>query len=442
MSIFEYFDILPQVIEKIADNSIRNLLRRVPAVRLEFRIKNCDLIQIFQSIKSDSKNYWCNRTRDFESTGAVNIFDNFDLTEEAFRGLSRSGLRFYFSEKFDPTGIITEKWRHFGRIFVFLPLWSVERRGDDFSFILNYTRSLSDILTSKNIDTLSEFGFELSQEKTNIPKPLSIKYAPKEQAWNEEIELILSLIKTNVVHKIVPSRLLRFDFADSFSREEIFRLIAENSENSFNFYFQPSADSAFMGISPELLLKKDNNRIFCDVLAGTCRRTGDEKEDRESAAALLASKKEIEEHRIVARFIESKLKLTASEIAYENLEEIRVLKNLQHIYSSLSGKISADSDILQLVNLLSPTPAVCGFPRKAALEVLNSIEPYDRGHYAGALGCVFDGNAEVCVAIRSALAWRNRLYVYAGAGVVKNSVPEKEWDEIESKLRNFRELFN
>ena len=442
MTILEKTGILPLVREKIRDSKIIATLRRVPAARLEFSVGEMPLASLLSHITSDSKIYWQNRSCMFESVGSVNVYNNSELTEDALAGLLASGLRFYISEKFDLAGNITSKWRNFGRVFVFLPLWSIERREKEFLFVLNYTKELAAYCEKNDINQMPEFELLEQPETSEVLQPKAVNFAPSKAAWTNAVRTSVSLIRSEVIQKVVLARLARYEFDDFVPSEELFYGLSSKSQQSFNFYFQVTKQNAFMGISPELLVRKTGNQIFCDVLAGTCENSGKDEQDKQNKDCLLADPKELEEHRIVVRYIKRQLNKVSDSVEFSDKEIVRRLRNVQHIYSSIRGEVSENVSIYDLIRLLSPTPAVCGFPQSKVFDIINSLELFDRGHYAGALGTICGKDAEICVAIRSGLVWGKRLYVFAGAGIVSGSEPEKEWIEIDNKMKNFSEQFS
>ena len=126
---------------------------------------------------------------------------------------------------------------------------------------------------------------------------------------------------------------------------------------------------------------------------------------------------------------------------YPDKTFILKLSRLQHLYSNIRGLLKdgiGDSDILQH---LHPTPAVGWYPKNEAMRYIEDIEPFDRGWYAGPVGWVSSDAAEFAVAIRSAITTENKLILYAGAGIVPGSDPEKEWAEIENKIANYLKVY-
>ena len=119
--------------------------------------------------------------------------------------------------------------------------------------------------------------------------------------------------------------------------------------------------------------------------------------------------------------------------------EMRLSKG-RHLHSRIEGRLREGVSTARLLTALHPTPAVGGVPTGAALDLIRECEDFDRGWYAGPVGWIGADDAEFAVAIRSGLVEDDRLSLYSGAGIVRGSEPEAEWDEIEQKIENFLSL--
>ncbi|MGH2520295.1 MAG: isochorismate synthase [Chloroflexota bacterium] len=195
-------------------------------------------------------------------------------------------------------------------------------------------------------------------------------------------------------------------------------------------------DSCFLGATPERLAELSAGRVRATSLAGTFRRGATEEEDTALGAALLASPKERQEHRIVTEALVEELTQAGVGLDAVPLEpELLKLGNVQHLCTPLSGAASGIS-LLELAGRLHPSPAVGGSPREAALQALRRLEPFDRGWYAGPVGWVDrSGDGELTVGIRSCLLRGSEARLYAGCGLVAASNPAAEFEESGLKLR-------
>ena len=195
----------------------------------------------------------------------------------------------------------------------------------------------------------------------------------------------------------------------------------------------------FVGASPELLVSVLDDTIRSHPLAGTTPRTGDPDTDARLAAALIASTKDQIEHRVVIDVINDTLLPYCSYLDWEPEPSIVTVANVQHLGTYMEGRLSQPRpNVLELARELSPTPALGGHPRAAALELIAATEGMDRGRYGGAVGWVdADGNGVWAVAIRCAefSADRRSARLFAGGGIVAGSDPVAELGETQAKFQ-------
>jgi len=195
-------------------------------------------------------------------------------------------------------------------------------------------------------------------------------------------------------------------------------------------------EAAFVGASPELLVRRDGQRAQTVALAGTTRRSADPAVDDHLGEQLLGSTKDREEHTIVARRIERTLEPVSLWVAAADDPVIVKVHNVQHLATPIRAQLSDPIPALELAGLLMPTPAVGGEPRAAALPLIPALEGLDRGWYAGAVGWTdLAEDGEFCVALRCALLRGRVAHLYAGCGIVRDSVPSEELAESEVKLQ-------
>jgi menaquinone-specific isochorismate synthase len=207
---------------------------------------------------------------------------------------------------------------------------------------------------------------------------------------------------------------------------------------SFGSSYRYSIDG-LIGASPELLISVRGPLVNSHPLAGTSPRTGDPATDQRVAAELLASAKNQIEHRIVIDVIHDTLLPWCSYLDWEPEPSIVAVANVQHLGTALEGHLSEPRPhVLELVRALSPTPALGGFPRDEALQLISTAEGFPRGRYGGAVGWV-DGNGDGtwAVAIRCAEFSDDRrtARLVAGGGIVADSEPLAELAETQAKLQ-------
>jgi isochorismate synthase len=193
---------------------------------------------------------------------------------------------------------------------------------------------------------------------------------------------------------------------------------------------------AFLGASPELLVRRDGARAQTVALAGTTRRSADPAVDDHLGEQLMQSVKDREEQAIVARRIERTLEPVSVWVAVADEPVLVKVQNLQHLATPIRAQLTDPVPAVELAGMMLPTPAVGGEPRDAALPLIPALEGFDRGWYAGAVGwsdLAEDG--EFCVALRCALLRGPVAHLYAGCGIVRESVPADELAESEVKLQ-------
>ncbi len=207
---------------------------------------------------------------------------------------------------------------------------------------------------------------------------------------------------------------------------------------SFATSYRYSIDG-FIGASPELLVERHGNIVRSHPVAGTAPRTGDPATDERIAAGLIDSMKDQIEHRVVIDVVHDTLLPWCSYLDWEPEPSIVAVANVQHLGTLIEGRLSDPApNVLTLARALSPTPALGGHPRDAALRLIASVEGRDRGRYGGTVGWIdADGNGTWAVAIRCAELSPDRrtARLSAGGGIVADSDPHAELAETQAKFQ-------
>jgi menaquinone-specific isochorismate synthase len=210
----------------------------------------------------------------------------------------------------------------------------------------------------------------------------------------------------------------------------------------YAFSFASGRGPSFIGASPERLVRVSQGRIETEALAGSIRRGASASEDAALAAALLRSEKDQREHRDVIDDIVARLAPLGVTPEFSPAPQIRRLANVQHLHTPVQAALPEGVRLLDVIAAMHPTPAVGGSPRDAAVARIRELEGFPRGLYAGALGWLnARGGGEFFVGIRSALIHGAHARVYAGAGIVAGSAPEKEFAETELKFKAMLDAF-
>jgi isochorismate synthase len=189
-------------------------------------------------------------------------------------------------------------------------------------------------------------------------------------------------------------------------------------------------DAAFLGATPERLLHKRGRQVETEALAGSI-----DSRDESAERRLQASAKDLEEHALVVSAITSALEPLCDQLELPSRPGVRSLKHLLHLCTPIQARLNRDTHVLELLERLHPTPAVGGVPTRVALECIAQTESFDRGWYAGAVGW-FDalGDGDFNVALRSGLVRSERAWLFAGAGLVRESQGALEYAETTWKL--------
>lgn len=267
-------------------------------------------------------------------------------------------------------------------------------------------------------------------EKTKVHK-VSI---PNYDGFTSMVDNAIQKINLGLIDKVVLSRVLNIESNKNINALNLFLNLNYQNPLSYNFYI-PIENKFLIGASPELLIRKVNKEIISMPLAGTMPRESNKSKDIASKDTLFNSLKDRYEHDFVIKYINTMLKPYCSELKL-SAPFLFSTPTLWHFATKINGVLKDNTiNSLALACLLHPTPALCGTPYLAANELINSIEPFERNFFGGIVGwCDSIGNGEWVVVIRSGMISCNKIQLFAGAGIVPDSVPELEWNETEAKL--------
>jgi len=257
------------------------------------------------------------------------------------------------------------------------------------------------------------------------------------ESWRAGVTAATDRIAAGDIRKVVLAQALEVDLAADLAVGDILSRLGEKYPSCNRFLIEPEAPepAAFFGATPERLVSLRGRTVETDALAGTTGRGETPSEDEWLARELLDDPKNVHEHELVAETIRDQLAPFAASVSTGD-RQIKRLATVQHIHTPITAELAADTHVLSLVEALHPTPAVGGLPPEAALETIRETEPFDRGWYAAPIGWIdAAGNGTFAVGLRSAVATRRRATLFAGVGIVGDSDPDREWDEVELKFR-------
>jgi menaquinone-specific isochorismate synthase len=328
----------------------------------------------------------------------------------------------------------------FAAATVFLPRWQVACRSDRCvlvaNIIIDESVNLEIILQNfwGKLQTISLIKYSL-HTKNNYRRRFSKQDVTATDNFKQGVSSCLKLIRYNYLDKIVLAYALDISSGAPFNLFQSLNNLRRLHPDCYIFSTSNGKGQNFIGASPERLISIHNHQLTTDALAGSAPRGKTATEDADLANRLLSSEKERHEHWVVIDFITKRLYQLG--IVPQLLPpRLRQLSNIQHLWTPIQAKVPVNVHPLQIVAELHPTPAVAGATRDIACEVIRRYESFERGLYAAPLGWVdYQGNSEFIVGIRSALIDGDRARLYAGAGIVAGSDPDKELAEIQLKLQ-------
>ena len=254
-------------------------------------------------------------------------------------------------------------------------------------------------------------------------------------AWRDLVAEVAGGIRDGTLgaNKVVLARTHQVQTKDSI--ETVVRRLAAGYPACTIFAIEVRG-ACFVGATPERLVALQDRTATTMALAGSGPRGASPDDDARLSAALLADKKERAEHAVVVQALREDLAPIATRVIADAEPRIHTLPNLHHLITPVRAQVKPGCDVLDLVAHLHPTPAVGGYPRQRALEVIRQREQLDRGWYAAPLGWVgATGQGEFVVGLRSALVRDGVATLFAGCGIVGDSDPETELAESGWKLR-------
>ncbi|AXR78128.1 isochorismate synthase [Natrarchaeobaculum sulfurireducens] len=253
--------------------------------------------------------------------------------------------------------------------------------------------------------------------------------------WDEQVDGALERIADGSLTKVVLAQALTVDLEEPVDVSATVERLRRRYPNCYRFLVNGGDGATFFGAPPERLVSKRNTRVETEALAGSVPRGETPEADDEYADQLLADEKLRHEHELVVDAICTQLESFVSDLSVAD-RTIRRLANIQHLLTPISATLETDHHVLELVETLHPTPAVGGVPPEVAWETIRETESFDRGWYAGPVGW-FDaaGDGEFAVGLRSGVASDETVTLFAGSGIVADSDPTAEWEEVQLKFR-------
>ncbi len=261
------------------------------------------------------------------------------------------------------------------------------------------------------------------------------------EAWSEEMNCTLEAIASGRVKKLVASRRQAVYAKSPFSSKDVLLNLIDGKAQGVVFLYR-YGDVFFCGCTPELLIRKQGDRVESMCLAGTAAIGSSEQEQADLAEFLMNDTKNRNEHEYVVRFIREVFDRNCYQVEIPQTPSILALKHVQHLHTPARARVMDGVSLYSLMEQLHPTPALAGLPVGEALMSLREIEPYNRGFFGGAVGVVdSQDDGEFSVAIRSGVFDGEAGWIYAGCGVVEGSEPAAEFAEIDMKFQTILSAF-
>jgi menaquinone-specific isochorismate synthase len=326
---------------------------------------------------------------------------------------------------------------------IFLPKFQVYKKNSSCTLVVNLAVNERDNIKYlleqidreiKDINWSSCDGSNFAKENFRQPQ----LHAKIEQAYDFQliVNSALKAIANDEFSKIVVANAIDTISTQPFQIIESLNNLRNRHPDCYIFSTSNGKGHNFIGASPERLISIQNQQLVTDALAGSASRGKTVAEDIQQANLLLKSRKEKREHQAVSEFIIKRLQELGLKPQKLPLQVLQ-LSNIQHLWTPIYAHLSQNLDPLEVVARMHPTPAVAGVPTQIACDRIRLYEKFDRSLYASPLGWLdAEGNCEFLVGIRSALIQGNHARLYAGAGIVAGSNPDREFAEVQLKFQS------
>ncbi len=295
----------------------------------------------------------------------------------------------------------------------------------------------------KNYEKASEMLQEMKKiilygEDAIIPQAkIESEFIPlfEKEKFMNMVETAKKYIYEGDIFQVVLSNRLKADMQGSLFN--MYRELRTLNPSPYMFYFSGD-DLEAAGASPETLVKLENGVLHTFPLAGTRPRGRDEAEDKALEDELLSDEKECAEHNMLVDLGRNDLGKISKfgSVSVEKYMEVEKFSHVMHIGSTVRGEIREGLDAMDAIAAVLPAGTLSGAPKFRACEIINELENNKRGIYGGAIGYLdFTGNMDTCIGIRIAYKKNEKVFIRSGAGIVADSIPEKEYEECINKAK-------
>lgn len=272
----------------------------------------------------------------------------------------------------------------------------------------------------------------INSEELSYTQP---KVNTKKENYEKAVEKAKEYVTAGDIFQVVLSKRYQFHVkGDLITFYQSLRTI----NPSPYMYFYKSGDRQIVGSSPEMLVRVENRIVETFPIAGTRPVAEDPGENNKLARELLADPKERAEHVMLVDLARNDIGRISKygSVHVPEFMKIHQYSHVQHIVSQVVGELKENLQSYDALRAVFPAGTVSGAPKVRAMEIIDELEPARRGPYAGAVGYFsYNGNADFAITIRTLFADKNQAYIQAGAGIVADSVPEREWFETDDKAK-------
>ncbi len=338
---------------------------------------------------------------------------------------------------FNPDDPMIQAWTGLPNAAIFFPELLLHQTSEACAVTFTFTHTDSSRATLRSQHLLQELLDGLganSGPKTRKTTLSRTGATPSNDEWINQVSSATSAIRMGRLDKVVPFRRISVKSTHPFNPARLMASLDDLHPSSILFSVRLDG-STFAAATPEHLITRQGNKISCDAIGGTIKRALNPDEDMKLGRSLLEDPKSRHEHALVVKGILDSLKSHCHNLTAATSPSLKRLRNLQHLWTGINGKLSGDTTLLRVANDLHPTAAVSGFPSASAERWLHDHKNNTRGWYTGAAGWLDNrGDGELAVLLRCALLNGERAELFAGAGVTSESCPIAELQETELKF--------
>lgn len=356
-----------------------------------------------------------------------------DITEHQEHPLAQDQIRLMFCDN-----IIA--YNHLQQEITFITYLHLPANATESMIKEEYTkkqRELSSRITSM-FQTLQHDQFQLFSKPQVSTEELwtQVDSNMEKDTFLDAVEKVKEYIKLGQTSQTVLSQ--RFSMKINTDPFNIYRVLRSINPSPYLYYLDLGDKYTIVGSSPERLVQLEDGKVETNPIAGTRHRGQTEEEDKALAEELLADQKEISEHQMLVQLGKQDISRIAKPgtVKVSKEMEIQRFSHVMHLVSTVEGELEDGYDAVDCLFACFPAGTVSGTPKQRAMEIIAELEQEARHAYAGAIGYFsFSGNLDTCITIRTIIINQDTAYVQAGAGIVIDSIPEKEWQETRNKAQ-------